>query len=240
MGTPSAAFAALSRRREFHGMETGNAPRGSSAHQPLPVQRGATAPGAVGRSGTDAAGEASSVTEPPPPTREELAAADQARRRAEQALVASQAEVARLRAQIEKERAQVRELSEAFEQGLAETREELRAGYARLVLVGVRRLVGAMESREAVFLARLQEVADQLVLEPEVVLRVAPRNKGTAEIAAFGRPGWLVEVDAGMDGGCVALCRNATVDARVETALAGLERALEAWVQDDGQAGAER
>jgi flagellar biosynthesis/type III secretory pathway protein FliH len=177
---------------------------------------------------------------PPPPTHEELAVAEQARRRAEQTLAASQAEATRLRAQLEAERVRARELTTAFERGLLESREELRAGYARLVLEGTRRLVGALSSHEAVFLARLQQVADQLVLEPEVVLRVAPRNKESAEAAVFGRAGWLVEVDPGMDGGCVAQCRNATLDARIETAFVGLERALEAWVQDDGQTCAER
>ncbi|MFH1469871.1 MAG: FliH/SctL family protein [Pseudomonadota bacterium] len=234
MSASHSAFAALSRSREFHRLGLTPGPReGTPAHQPLPVQRGPVAP--LGAPRTDCQpGDPDAPPAPAAPTREELAAAEQARARAEQTLAASQAEQHRLRAQLEEERARTRELAAAFDRGLSESRQELRQSYARLVMQGCRRLVGALSQHEAVFSARLEVVAEQLVLENEVILKVAPRNKKNAEAAVFGRAGWLVEIDPSMDAGCVALCRNATVDARMETAFEGLDRALEAWVQDDG------
>lgn len=234
------AFAALSRKTGFRsiGPATGTAGRPPRI-QPLAVSPRPAGLGGVPRSVGDRSGDAGNPTpdtEEPPPTKQDLEAAEQARLQAEQALAQTHAELRALRAQLEAQRQSTAALAHAFERGLADARQELRAGFAQLVMEGSRRLIGALERHEAVFLARLDEVAELLVLESDVVIKVAPRNKEAAEAAVFGRAGWLVEIDPRLDGGCVAVCRNSTVDASIETAFVGLSRALEAWVADDGAA----
>lgn len=238
------AFSALPRTPGFRSLGLPTPSRDAAARlQPLLVRRTAAAPeGAAHPRGTDGTSPAdqSEPAQPAPPSREDLEAAERALARAEGALATAQAEVRRLHARLEEEQRSARAVADGFERGLAEARQELRVSYARLVMQGARRLVGALERHEPVFLARLDEVAEQLVLESDVVIRVAPRNQAAAEAAVFGRAGWLVEIDPTMDGGCVAQCRNATVDARMDTAFAALDRALEAWVCDDGHASTAR
>ncbi len=171
---------------------------------------------------------------PPPPTREELETAQTALHRAEGALAAARQEIEALRSELEAERENARVLAEAFDRALENAQLEMRSSYAELVLEGCRHLLGGLGDHDEVFRSRLDTVSEQLVLESDVVLRVAPVHKRSAEAAVFGRMGWSVEVDPKMDGGCVALCRNATVDARLSTALEGLEASLRSWLSQDG------
>jgi len=171
---------------------------------------------------------------PPQPTCEELSAAQTGQQQAEQALVATQAELANLRAQLEAEQRSSRALADSLEQALDSAQTQMRDSYATVVLAGCRRLLGSLADSEAVLHAQLDTVSEQLVLENDVVLRVSPAHKRTAEAAIFGRMGWSVEVDTDMGDGCIAVCRNSLVDARLETAFEGMDQALRSWLAQDG------
>jgi flagellar biosynthesis/type III secretory pathway protein FliH len=171
---------------------------------------------------------------PPPPTHEELEVALLAKASADQALAAAQQELATLRAQLATEQEASRDLAACFERAAEDLQAELRAAFADVVLDGCRRLLGSLAESEAIFHSRLDMVSEQLVLESDVVVRVSPKHKRAAEAAIFGRLGWSVEVDPELDGGCVAVCRNSLVDARLSTAFEGMEQALQAWLQQDG------
>ncbi len=235
-----ASFASLAHSSGFQSLGLG-ASTDKGGIRPLPVATSLTPRPRSTRlrniTGKQDESEVQEPEGPPPPTQEELQTAEATRDEAIQALEVAKAELADLRAELEDERRGKAELAEALDQAWAEAQQEMRAAYSDLVLQGCRRLIGGLEAHEAVFHARLDKVSEQLVLESEVVLRVAPRNKRTAEEAVFGRMGWSVEVDPSMDGGCVASCRSSTIDARIETAFEGMERELRAWLTEDGAGG---
>ncbi len=209
--------------------------------QPLPVAASLSSRGRSGRlrrvGGPDEGDEDAIPAGPPPPTREELEAAQAAQREAEQALEAAQREIAALRTRMKAQESASMAVGDALDDALAGVQSELREAYADVVLAGCRRLLGSLSDSEAVFHAQLDTVSEQLVLESEIVLRVAPSHKRAAEAAIFGRMGWSVEVDTEMDDGCVAVCRSSLVDARLETAFEGMEQALRAWLAQDGPGG---
>ncbi len=233
-----ASFASTARTTGFQSLGLARADR-SAGLQPLPMATSLGQRGVAGRvrsigSGLGAADEEPVPQGPPPPTREELQQALAAQADAEQSLRTAQRELAALREALEAEQRASRDLAGALDQAFDATQAEMRGAYAELVLTGCRRLLGSLGTSQAVFHAQLDTVSEQLVLESDVVLRVSPANKRTAEAAIFGRMGWSVEVDPTMDGGCIALCRNSLVDARLETAFDGMDQALRAWLAQDG------
>lgn len=232
-----AAFASIARSTGFQSLGLARAERPAGL-EPLPRATSLGGRGADGRVRRVGAGAGQTDEEqlpkgPPPPTSEELQAAQAAQAEAEGALAATQQEIESLRAQLAAEQRASRDLADALTQTLETAQAEMRGAYAELVLQGCRRLLGSLASSEAVFHAQLDTLSEQLVLESDVVLRVSPSHKRSAETAIFGRMGWSVEVDPSMDEGCVALCRNSLVDARLETAFEGMEQALRAWLAQD-------
>jgi flagellar biosynthesis/type III secretory pathway protein FliH len=235
-----ASFASIARTSGFTTLGISRS-EGAPGIQPLPI---ATALSPRSRSGAgrirslgagkDREEEALEPQGPPPPTHDELEAAQAAQLEAERALAAAQQELAELRGQLEVEQSASRDLAACFERAAEELEAEMRSAFADLVLHGCRRLMGSLSESDAVFHSRLDTVSEQLVLETDVVLRVSPKHKRAAETAIFGRMGWSVEVDPEMEGGCVAVCRNSLVDARLETAFDGMEQALRAWLSQDG------
>ncbi len=208
--------------------------------QPLPVATGMGGARGVASKvrplgADDSAAEDQEPAGPPPPSREELEAALTAQAKAEQELAAAQQELQALRARLEAEERSNRAIADSLDDALDGAVNQMRGSYADMVMAGCRRLLESMSDSEAVFHAQLDTVSEQLVLESDVVLRVSPAHKRAAESAIFGRMGWSVEVDTEMDDGCVAVCRNSLVDARLETALDGMEQALRAWLAQDGQ-----
>jgi hypothetical protein len=231
-----ASFASIARNTGFQSLGLGRGERASGL-QPLPVAVGMSPRASaanIRRVGSGSEGdEVQAPQGPPPPSREELEAALAAKNQAEQALAEARAELLQLRAALQAEQLASQQVGEALQFALDAAQAEMRSSYADVVMAGCRRLLGSLEDSDAVFHAQLDTVSEQLVLESDVVLRVAPSNKRAAEAAIFGRMGWSVEVDPQMDAGCVAVCRNSLVDAKLETALDGMERSLRAWLAQD-------
>ena len=234
-----ASFASITRSTGFRSLGVGRTEH-SSAIQPLPV---ATTLSARSRAGTSRVrsitggleGEEEPRPEgPPAPTREELEEAQAAAAEAQRALATATQQVEALQARLEGEQQASRALGDSFAEALDAVQAEMREAYADLILQGCRRLLGSLAESEAIFHSRLDLVSEQLVLESDVVVRVSPEHKRVAEAAIFGRQGWSVEIDPDMDGGCEAICRNSLVDARLDSALAGMEQALRAWLSQDG------
>jgi hypothetical protein len=231
-----ASFASLARSTGFQSLGISRAERSSSL-QPLPVAVGMSprsgAP-SIRRLGAGAEGEENQAPQgPPAPSREELEEALAAKAQAEQALAEAQAELTRLRGELQAEQRASLQIGEALQEALDSAQAEMRSSYAEVVMAGCRRLLGSLSESEAIFHAQLDTVSEQLVLESDVVLRVSPSHKRAAEAAIFGRMGWSVEVDPTMDAGCIAVCRNSLVDAQLETALDGMESAVRAWLAQD-------
>jgi flagellar biosynthesis/type III secretory pathway protein FliH len=238
-----ATFSSLARESSFQALGISRQ-EGASPISPLPVAT-SIRPGDRRRpggsqlrnvTGKPAEEEPAAPVGPPPPTHQELEEAQAARAQADEQLGEARRELEAIKAQLAQLQQANAGLVQAFDQALEGVQSEMRAAYADLVLEGCRRLLGSLSESEAIFHTRLDTVSEQLVLENDVVLKVAPQHKRAAETAIFGRMGWSVEVDPSMDGGCVAVCRNAMVDARLETAFEGLERSLSAWLSQDGRA----
>jgi len=160
----------------------------------------------------------------------------QARQRAEQELADLQAEKEALLSQLAAEREIIAELAAGLEAARRQALLEIRAAFGEAVMAATRRIITVEPSAsEEAFRGRLDEISERLVLEEEVTLTVAPANLELAQELLSARPGWQVQVDTDIDQGCVAHCRNGMLDARIETALDGLEEAVQAWLTYDAE-----
>lgn len=138
-------------------------------------------------------------------------------------------------AALEQDRQQVRKILEALDGVAGKMKLEFRYMFGEVVLAAARRVVSADAARDAVFRNRLEAVAEQLVLEREVALRVPARFLDLARTLVRDRPGWTVAGDPDLQTGCVADCRSGSVDGSVGAALEGLEGAVREWLSQGGE-----
>jgi len=236
----SAAFAPIAIRSTFEPLPSVGSAPGSAADgmQPLPVSHSA-APGRRERLraiGTGGLGSSEGAAEPAGPSQEDLDLSERGRQLAEQKLAETQVRLAELEQQLGEQTRGAAAVARALHDARQTCLTEIRGSFAELVLSATRSLVGeAFSGAEGVFSARLQAVAEQLVLEEDVLLLVAPANEQAAREAIAGLSGWRIEVDQEMDDGCIARCRNSVLDARLATAFDGLEDAARDWLANDFQ-----
>ncbi len=104
---------------------------------------------------------------------------------------------------------------------------ELRAHAAELILAGARKIAGeALRVDPALLTAMIAEAVDALGTTG-LTMRVAERD--AERVRGIVAVGVLVEADASISGGCVALGPSGSIDASFERAADAVSAAVRAW-----------
>lgn len=145
-------------------------------------------------------------------------------------LGAMRREVEAMKAALEQEKLVLHDLIDGVDLVEDQMKMEFRTWFGEVVLSATRRVLTTDTAREAIFRNRLSAVAEQLVLEKEVVLKVPPRFVSLARSLLADHPGWTVSEQPTLTAGCVAECRSGAVDGSLDAALAGLDGAVKEWL----------
>lgn len=196
---------------------TARAPRSLYAPPPEPKVEAAPAP-------------------PAGPTEEEVAA------RVAEAEAAVRAELeAKLAEQAAEHAAQLEVLQgvvEAVQAHQVALTAEARAQAGGLVLGAIGRVCGELpEALRGLLRDRLSQAAESLVGATEVVVRVRPEDIGPAATLLGDRPGWRLEPDPHLTGGCVASSEAGTIDGSLSAAMEGIHAAAAIWRAESGVEG---
>lgn len=136
-------------------------------------------------------------------------------------------------AQVAAERDALAQLDDALHSFRAEAREQAVDDVVQLALAMTRRIVGeSMALHPDALPGVVQGVLEQLPSEDEVVVKVRPEDAAAIETRLRGRRGVKVGVDSNIDAGCVVEATFGTIDATLDTAMEGLERAVREWRED--------
>ena len=112
---------------------------------------------------------------------------------------------------------------------------EARAQAGGLVVGAIERVCGSLpEALEGLLRDRLGKAAESLVGATEVVVRVRPADIGLAATLLGDRPGWRLEPDASLEGGCVATSEAGTIDGSLSAAMEGIRAAAATWRAESG------
>ena len=184
--------------------------------------------------------EAAPPTEAPRPPVQDVAAMlieAEARGRAlaHAELQSMRRDVEAVRTALEQDRLHAQKILDAIKSVEDLMKMEFRYMFGEVVLAAARRLANSEAARDAVFRNRLEAVAEQLVLEKEVILRVPSQYLELAQTIMRDRAGWVVVEDAHLETGCVADCRSGNVDGSVDAALEGLEGAVREWLSQGAE-----
>jgi len=144
-------------------------------------------------------------------------------------------EVETIRVALEQEKKDVHKVLEGIQSVEETMKGEFRFMFGQIVLAATKRLVTADAAKEAVFRTRLDTVAEQLVMEKEVILRVPTRFGTLARSIVADRAGWTVSEDPALQTGCVAECRSGAVDGSIAAAMRGLDAAVKEWLSQGGE-----
>lgn len=174
--------------------------------------------------------------EPVGPTEEEVverirAAEEAVRADYEQRLVDQMAEVEAAKARIE-------EIAQAVDAHRATLTSEARDQAGSLVVGAIARICGELpEALEGLLRDRIGRAAESLVGSSEVVVRIRPGDIAIAASAIGDRPGWRLEPDANLDGGCIAVSEAGSIDGSLSAAMEGIHAAAATWREESGVGG---
>ena len=115
---------------------------------------------------------------------------------------------------------------------------QVRSDAGGLVVAAVRHICGSLpEALASLLELRLGEAAEQLVDAREVVVQVRPADLELVRSKLGNRPGWRVEADPDVQGGCRVMSANGQVDATLAAAFEALDAAVVDWRAEVGANG---
>ena len=115
---------------------------------------------------------------------------------------------------------------------------QVRSDAGGLVVAAVRHICGTLpEALSNLLELRLGEAAEQLVDAREVVVQVRPADLELVRAKLGSRPGWRVEADPDVRGGCRVMSANGQVDATLAAAFEALDAAVVDWRAEVGANG---
>ena len=136
-------------------------------------------------------------------------------------------------AEVTAERDALAQLDAALHTFRAEAREQAVDDVVQLALAMARRIVGeSLALHPDALPGVVRGVLEQLPSEDEITVKVRPEDAAAIETRLRGRRGVKVGVDSNIDAGCVVEATFGTIDATLDTAMAGLERAVREWRED--------
>jgi len=149
-----------------------------------------------------------------------------------------QEELAALQEELETvtaERDTLAQLDTALHAFRAEAREQAADDVVQLALTMARRIVGeSLALHPDALPGVVAGVLELLPSEDEVTVKVRPEDAAAIENRLRGRRGVRVAVDSEIEAGCVVEATFGTIDATLDTAMGGLERAVRDWREDAG------
>lgn len=112
---------------------------------------------------------------------------------------------------------------------------QVRSDAGGLVVAAVRHICGTLpEALASLLEVRLGTAAEQLVDAREVVVQVRPADLELVRTKLGSRPGWRVEADSEVQGGCRVVSTNGQVDATLAAAFEALDAAVDDWRAEVG------
>lgn len=143
-------------------------------------------------------------------------------------------------AEVETAKSRIGEVVDALDAHRDAMTAEAREQAGSLVVGAIARICGELpEALEGLLRDRIGRAAESLVGSSEVVVRIRPSDIAFAASAIGDRPGWRLEPDPNLDGGCVAVSEAGSIDGSLSAAMEGIHAAAATWREESGVGGGE-